>query len=227
MAPSIIRLALADDHTLFTRILSNYLSQQKNLKVILETGNASDLLLKLKETPVDVILLDLFMPKMNSIDAIKTINDDYPKIKIIVLSICTDLNIISNLLDIGIHAYLSKNEEPHKLVEAISSASQNRLYRNDLYTAALFLNKENSIKKSDFAPKTILNEREKQIIQLLWEEKSNKEISQRVFLSVRSVEKIRQDIKEKLEFKSIAGLFRYALEQGIITVPFELSKANI
>ena len=167
------------------------------------------------------------MPKMNSIDAIKTINDDYPKIKIIVLSICTDLNIISNLLDIGIHAYLSKNEEPHKLVEAISSASQNRLYRNDLYTAALFLNKENSIKKSDFAPKTILNEREKQIIQLLWEEKSNKEISQRVFLSVRSVEKIRQDIKEKLEFKSIAGLFRYALEQGIITVPFELSKANI
>lgn len=221
-----IRIAVTDDHTLFRKILSDYLSQQANIQIPIQAENSTELLYKLKYSAVDVLIMDLFMPNSDSFETIGNIYKEYPNIKIIVLSVCTDLQIISGLVELGIYAYLSKAEDPEKLVQAIYAAWQNKIYRNTLLTDALFFSKEGDQKKQKPGGGVTLNKREKQIIQFLWEEKTNKEISQSLYLSVRSVEKIRQDIKDKVGHKSIAGLFRYALDQGIIVVKLTLRGAH-
>jgi DNA-binding NarL/FixJ family response regulator len=215
MSKKSIDLALVDDHILFRQILSDFLSQN-NFNVTLQAANATELLDKLKDSQVDIILMDLFMPKLNSIDAIKIIRHEFPHKKLIVLSMCTDVKIVSGLLDLGINAYVSKSEEPKNLIQAIEATAEDKIFRNHLFTEALFLNKEIAEKKTSSKAIT-LDDREKQVIQLLWEEKSNKEIAEKLYLSIRTVEKIRQDLKEKLGFKSVAGLFRYALSQGLIS----------
>jgi DNA-binding NarL/FixJ family response regulator len=216
MGVPLINLAIADDHTLFRKVLSEYLSSQKNIRVNIHAADASDLLNKLKSSATDIIILDLFTPGMNVFDVIKIITEEFPFLKIIMLSMCQDLNVISSLLDLGINAYISKNDDPVDLIQAISAVADNRIYRNYLFTEALFSSKENYMnRKANNAPE--LDEREKKVIQRLWEEMTNREIAKEFYLSIRSVEKIRQDLKGKLGFKSIAGLFKYGLDRGIIS----------
>lgn len=206
-----------DDHSLFRNVLAEFLSQQSNLRVKIKVDNCKDLLFRLKDNPIDILLLDIFIPHNNCHETIDAIHREYPDIKIIIVSICTDVQIISQLVDLGIHSFISKNDEPNNLLEAIAAVSEDRIYRNYLYTEALFLNKENNSTRENVVIAN-LSEREKEIIRLMWSEKTNKEIAKLVFLSPRSIEKIRQDLKEKLGIKSIAGVFKFALLQGIISI---------
>jgi len=189
----------------------------------MEADNAIDLLDRLKETRVDIILLDLFMPKLSGIDAVTIIRNEYPGIKIIIVTLCTDLKIVRGILNLGIYAYVSKNEDPSHLYQAIMFASEGRIYRNHLFTEALYQDKEKEIRRGLKKTEVSLDEREKKIIQLLWEDKSNKEIASIVHLSISSIEKIKQELKERLVVKSIAGLFSYALQHGIISIQKNLT----
>jgi DNA-binding NarL/FixJ family response regulator len=163
------------------------------------------------------------MPGLNGNEAVNLMRREYPDIKILVLSMSNDMDLISDLLDSGIHGYISKSDEPEDLVQAIYTVSDNRIYHNKIYTEALYWNKQNTIRARNEGARALLNEREKKILQLLWEEKSNKEIADELFLGVRSVEKIRQDIKEKIGAKSTVGLLKYAIEKKIIAVGFRSS----
>jgi DNA-binding NarL/FixJ family response regulator len=210
-----VKLAVVDDHILFRKTLSNYLSDQDNMDVIIQSGGISELFPKLKGSRVDVLLLDVFMPNCNGCDAIEMIRREFPAVKILILSMSSDMDMISDLLEAGIHGYISKSDEPENLLQAIIAASEGRIYRNRLFTEALYWNKQNTIKT--FSPvNPSLSDREKKILQLLWEEKSNKEIADELFLGIRSIEKIRQDIKEKIGAKSTVGLIKYAIQEKII-----------
>lgn len=134
---------------------------------------------------------------------------------------CTDSDLISDLLDMGIHGYISKSDEPEELLQAIRAAAENRIYRNRLFTEALYRHKQNTFRAYSDGNTVLLNDREKKILQLLWEEKSNKEIADALYLGVRSVEKIRQDMKEKVGAKSTVGLLKYAIAKRIIGVSLQ------
>jgi DNA-binding NarL/FixJ family response regulator len=211
-----INLAIVDDHSLFRKMLKNFLSDQKNINVFVEASNIFDLRDKLKGTSIDVLLMDIFMPELNGNDALKMIREEYPLLKILVLSMSTDMDLISDMLDSGIHGYLSKADEPENLLDAIVAASENRIYRNRLFTEALYWNKQNNKMPYSSGSEAVLNDREKKILQLIWEEKSNKEISDELFLGIRSVEKNRQDMKEKIGAKSTVGLLKYAISKRIV-----------
>jgi DNA-binding NarL/FixJ family response regulator len=184
-----------------------------------------ELMEKLKSTAVDVLIMDSLVPGMNGIDAVTTIRTKFPSIRILVLSASTDMDLISDLLESGIHGYISKSEEPEELLKAIQVISENRIYRNRLFTEALYWNKQNSINLKHYEGLMIsLNEREKRILCLIWEEKSNKEIAEELFLGVRSIEKIRQDMKEKISVKSTIGLIKYAISKRIIGVSARASE---
>ncbi|MBN9381677.1 MAG: response regulator transcription factor [Chitinophagaceae bacterium] len=218
-----INLAIVDDHALFRKTLKNFLSEQHNMNVVVQASDIFDLLNKLKSVPVDVLLMDLFMPELNENEALKLVRSEHPDIRILILSMSTDMDLISDLLDTGIHGYVSKGDEPEDLLQAIKAVSENRLYRNRLITEALYRSREHNINtKADNERLTVnLNEREKKILQLIWEEKSNKEIAEELFLGIRSIEKIRQDLKEKIAVKSTVGLLKYAISRKIIRVgPF-------
>jgi DNA-binding NarL/FixJ family response regulator len=211
-----IRVAIVDNQTLFRKAVKNYLSEQKDIHVVIQASGMFDLLDQLKGTYIDVLVTDLFLHDVSGNDAVELIRSKYPDIKIVILSSCNDLDLISDLLDSGIHGYVSKSNEPEELVDAICQASQNRITHTGILTEALYMNKEKSIKAQGSRDIAILNEREKRILQLLWEEKTNKEIADDLILGIRSVEKIRQDIKEKLGVKSTVGLLKYAIDKKII-----------
>jgi DNA-binding NarL/FixJ family response regulator len=212
-----INLGIVDDHALFRKTLKSFLSEQDNLTIAIQASDIFDLLTKLKTSTVDILVMDIFLPELNGNDALNIIRKDYPSMKILVLSMSTDLDLISDLLDAGIHGYISKADEPEELLQAIEAVADNRIYRNRIFTEALYWSKQNDMKsfKESMAQ---LNEREKKILQLIWEEKSNKEIADELFLGIRSVEKIRQDMKEKIGVKSTVGLLKYAIHKKIIGV---------
>jgi len=213
-----INLAIVDDHALFRKTLRNFLSEQPNINVLLMAADMFDLFNKLKTSPIDVLLMDIFLPELNGNEALKAIRREYPDMKILILSMSTDMDLISDLQDTGIHGYISKADEPEELMQAIRAVADNRIYRNRIFTEALYWNKQHKVKSSAEQPHGILNDREKKMLQLIWEEKSNKEIADELFLGVRSVEKIRQDMKEKVGVRSTVGLLKYAISKRIIGV---------
>lgn len=219
-----INVALVDDHTLFRKTLKNFLDDQKDINVAVQASDIFDLFNQLKGLSIDLLLMDIFLPELNGNDALEAVKSQYPGIKVVVLSMCTDTNMISDLLQAGIYAYISKGDEPEELLQAIWTAADNRLYRNRLFTEALYLSRQKDILSIPDRKIASINERERRILQLIWEEKSNKEIADELFLGVRSVEKIRQDLKEKIGVKSTVGMLKYAIEKKIIYTSLRLFK---
>lgn len=211
-----IKLAIADDHSLVRKSINSYLSQQTNLNVVFQASDAAELLYKLADSTIDILLTELFMPEP-MLDVLPKIRQRYPEIKILVLSMSTDLDLVSEILDIGVHGCLSKSDDPEELIMAIIAASHNQIYRNRLYTEALYWNKQQKVGK-EVKERVLLTEREKKILALLWEEKSDKEIADEIYLSVKSVEKIKHDMKEKLGVRSTIGLLKHAVEKRIISI---------
>jgi DNA-binding NarL/FixJ family response regulator len=213
-----INLAMVDEYPLFIKVLKNYLGEQKDIDVVFHTSDLPDLFEKLKHFTVDLLLIDVSISQQDVLEALTAIRNSYPKIRVLVLSKSTDISLVNDLLDLGIHGYISKMDDPEELVQAIISVAEGKIHRNKLFTEALYLNKQNNSRIYTAMDLVSLNEREKKVLQLLWEEKSNKEIADEVFLSVRSIEKIRQDMKEKLGIKSTVGLLKYAISKKIISV---------
>jgi DNA-binding NarL/FixJ family response regulator len=216
MLPKLINVGILDDHIMFRKTLKNYLCEIRNLNVVIQSSDIPDLLNKLKQFQVHILLMDIFMPNLNGAEALKLIKEEYPEIKILILSTCTDMELLSNLLDLGVYGIVSKADEPEELIHAITSLSEGKLYRSTLLTEVIYWNKQTNIKKGLESLNITLSDREIKILQLLWEEKSNKEIASELYLSVRSIEKIRQDMKEKLQTKSTIGLLKYAIQKRII-----------
>ncbi|OQP54231.1 DNA-binding response regulator [Niastella yeongjuensis] len=222
-----INVAIVDDHTLFRKTLKAYITEQRNLNVVISSPDVPDLLNKLKDFTVHVLIMDVYMPKVSGNEAVNLIRSKYPDIKILVLSMCTDMDLLSDMLDAGVYSIISKADEPEELIRAITSLSEQRIYRNKMFTDLMYWNKQNTIKTYSYLRPIALNDREKEILGLLWEEKSNKEIADHLFLSIRSIEKIRQDLKEKIGVKSTIGLLKYAIEKKIIILnPWHLNVKN-
>ena len=206
-----VKLAIADDHTLVRKSIKRYLSQQTNLNVVFQASDTAELLNKLADSTIDILLTELFMPG-STLDVLRKIRQQYPQVKILVLSMSIDLDLVSEILDIGVYGCLSKSDGPEDLILAIIAASHDQIYRNRLYTDALYWNKQQKAGK-EAKERVPLTEREKKVLALLWEEKSDKEIADDICLSVKSVEKIKRDMKEKLGVRSTIGLLKHAVEK--------------
>lgn len=211
-----VNLAIVDSHKIFRKVLKNYLMDQEGFKVVADLTGIPEFFNYTKVPYCDIVVTDILFPGRVEGGTIGDIRRKLPEVKIILLSSCVDLPVIADFLDQGVHAYISKKEEPEELVRAINTVAGNRLYPSRLFTDALYFSRQISAKGGQKAAVADLSEREKRIIQLLWEEKSNKQIAQEVFLSVRSIEKIKREMKEKIGRNSTIGLLKYALSQRII-----------
>jgi DNA-binding NarL/FixJ family response regulator len=218
MSSSLINVAIADDHTLFRKTLQNYMAGQDDINVVLQAADIQELLLLLKDLDVHVLLLGTGVLKLLGCQTVKNIKSLHPAVKILALSTSADLDLLSDLLEAGVNGIISQTDEPEELLYAIRSLASQRIYRSKLFTDVMYWNKQHDVRTRAGSMQVPLNEREKEILQLLWEEKSNKEIAGHLFLSVRSVEKIRQDMKEKIRVKSTVGLLKYAISQKIVSL---------
>jgi DNA-binding NarL/FixJ family response regulator len=221
-----IKLAIVDHHILFRKSLKSFLSEQENIQVVLQATDIADLLGKLKTASADLLVLDIFQSELSAGEALREIRNEYPQMKVLILSMNSDMDLISDLLDCGIQGYVSKADEPDELIQAIYTIADNRIYRNGIFTEALYWRKQPNVKGFSNNLSVILNERERKMVQLIWEEKSNKEIADELSLGIRSIEKIRQDIKEKIGARSTVGLLKYAINKRIIRASSRLGASE-
>jgi len=212
-----VRIIIADDHRLFREGLVNLLSDSKDIEIIAEAENGMDAIEKAKELNPDIIVMDIGMPILNGVDATKLLCKEMPSVKIISLSMHSEKQYIKGMLEAGAAGYLFKNCTYNELIEAIHTVNAGKKYLSDRITDILiqdYLGKEESMPESD----SELTERESEILKLIAEGVPTSEISELLFLSVKTIGTHKQHLLEKLNLKTSTDLVKYAIKKGIITL---------
>ena len=214
-----IKFAIADDHKIFRDGIKMALSGKENLKMLWEAEDGKDMMHKITIKMPDVLLMDIRMPEIDGINAIQILRKEYEEIKIIVLTMYDDQQMINKMMEMGANAYLTKTTDPEEIYEAILTCMNDDFYFNDLVNKAVMgkLMQKKNVRQiyADSLPVTF-SEKEIKILQLLSEDKTTEEISKIVFLSPRTVETIRQNMKAKVNAKTIGGLIMYAMRNKLI-----------
>lgn len=208
---------IADDHTIFRKAMVSLLQSFPRVAKVKDAENGKELLALVKEQAPDIVLLDLQMPVMDGSETCEILYNRFPDVKVIVLSMHDSERYILHMMDLGARAFLFKNVEPDELEQAIYSVAEKDFYHNELIASILrkSLREKHNLKRPEF--KQELSEREREVMLLLCQEYSTKEISSRLSLSDRTVENHRAKIMEKIGVKNIVGVVRYAYEQGLLT----------
>ncbi len=213
-----IKLALADDQRLFRKGMALLLRDMAGVRVVLECANGEELLTALKTTKVDIVLLDLEMPVLDGTATMRRIKQEYPAVKVIVLSSHDEEQTIVSLMELGANGYMLKSAEPDEIDTAIRSVAQSGFYLNDTVNRATLhaLVQKKQVKPTfnDIDP---LSERELEVLRGICQELTTAEIGEKIFVSPRTVEFHRNNLLLKTGARNAAGLVVYAMTKGLYT----------
>ncbi len=211
-----IKVLIADDHEIFRDGLKLMLSAAEKLDLVGEAANGKELLKLIESTQPDVVITDIKMPIMDGVEATKHIKEHHPSIEIIALSMFDDEELILEMLDAGAKGYLLKNSDKFEITDAVAAVHEGNSYyckhTSGKLAKLIALNREKHDKKKKEAE---FSDKEKEIIALICQEFTNKEIGEKVFLSSRTVEGYRMKIMEKLKAKNTVGIVVEAIRYGI------------
>ncbi len=213
----VIKIAIADDHKIFRDGIRMALKEKQYVNIIWEAEDGKDLMEKVLLKCPDVILMDIRMPEVDGINAIPILRKKYEQLKIIVLTMYDEQEMITKMMERGANAYLTKTSDPEEIYEAILSCMSNDFYFNDLVNKAVLAKLQNKRAVRQFYPNPVkFSEKEIKILRLIADDKTTDEISKQVFLSPRTIETIRQNMKSKVGVKTIAGLIMYGMRNKLI-----------
>jgi DNA-binding NarL/FixJ family response regulator len=217
MSAQQIKVAIADDHKIFRDGIKMALKDRDYLKILWEAEDGRDLMHKLKLKQPDVLLMDIRMPEIDGVNAIGILRKEYEAIKIIVLTMYDDQEMITKMMEMGANAYLTKTTDPDEIYQAILTCMNDDFYFNDLVNKAVLLKLQHKKTVRQFYPNPVkFSEKEIRILKCIAEDKTTEEISKEVFLSPRTIETIRQQMKQKVGAKTIAGLIMYAMRNKLL-----------
>ena len=212
-----IKVSIADDHKIFRDGIKMAMGGKEHLKIIWEAENGKDLMHKMKIKLPDILLMDIRMPEMDGVNAISLIRKEYEEVKIIVLTMYDDQEMISRMMEMGANAYLTKTTDPEEIYNAILTCMNDDFYFNDLVNKAVLLKLQHKKQVKQYYPNPVkFNEKELKILKLIAEDKTTEEISKEVYLSPRTIETVRQNMKMKVGAKTIAGLVMYGMRNRLI-----------
>ena len=210
-----IRLIIADDHKIFREGLINLLAASKNIEIIDQAENGKQAIEKSELFNPDILIMDIGMPVINGIEATNILQKKKPDIKVIALTMHTEKHFIKGMFDAGAYGYLFKNCAYEELIDAITMVYNGKKYVSDKITEILI---DDYIGKPNIGGKdSNLSKREIEILKLIAEGKTSKEISELLFVSIKTVGTHRKNILDKLELNSTADLVKYAIKKDIIT----------
>jgi DNA-binding NarL/FixJ family response regulator len=217
--PNSIKIAIADDHKIFRDGIKMALGAKENLKMLWEAEDGKDMMHKISVKLPDVLLMDIRMPEIDGINALQILRKEYASVKIIVLTMYDDQQMVNKMMEMGANAYLTKTTDPEEIYTAILTCMNDDFYFNELVNNAVMgklMQKKNVRQNFSHVLPITFTDKEIKIIQMLGEDMSTDEISKVVFLSPRTVETIRQNLKSKANVKTIAGLVMYAMRNKLI-----------
>lgn len=209
-------VALIDDHDLMRQGLSSLINSFSNFKVLFEAGNGHAFITKLKPAALpDLVLMDVTMPDMDGYQTCNWLRVNYPKIKVIALSVMDDEDAIIKMLKCGAKGYLLKNTNPTELKAAMESVMDKGYHFNELVSNKIIKSINNSGMPENKKNNVHFTEREITFLKLACTEKSYKEIGLEMNVSSRTVESFRNNLFAKLELKTRIGLVLYAIKYKI------------
>lgn len=214
---NLIKVAIADDHKLFRKGVILSLRQHTNISFIIEAENGDELLTKIAEETPDVVLMDLRMPTKDGIETTKEVNRRYPDIRILILTMYEDERFVAHLMENGANGYLLKNADPNEIKKAIMEVMVRGYYLNNFVNRVL-LKKTNTRNKSipSLSSEIVLSDKEKEVVRLLCMEYTASEIAQKMEISPRTVESIKDRLMERFGLKNTAGLVFFAVKNNLI-----------
>lgn len=211
-----IRVAIVDDQKLFRGGLKMILAEDDAIEVVFEAGNGKQFLQRLAFEPIDVVILDVEMPEMDGIETLKVLHQQYPDTKVIMLTMHDSDRLINHLMQLGASGFLLKDEDPEVVRSAINRVASEGVFFRDYVSRALLKGSKQRKRNQDDAYHAKLTDRELEVLRLLCEEFTSKEVAEKLFISYRTVEGHRRSMQEKTGARNIVGLVLYAVERGIV-----------
>ncbi len=210
-----VRVLLADDHKLVRAGFRAMLDSLGDVEIVGETGDGREALELIRQHRPDVALLDITMPSLTGLEVAARVANEMQNVRIIILSMHTTEDYIARAVRAGVSGYLLKNADPVELELALRAAVNGQMYMSPTVSKQLV---EDYLRRMgpDAGPEEQLTARQREILQLIAEGKSTKDIAVTLDLSIKTVETHRKDLMDRLGIHDVAGLVRYAIRAGII-----------
>lgn len=210
-----INILLVDDHSMIRQGLKSFLDEA-DIKVVDEAKNGLDALGKLEHINIDVLVTDIMMPEMNGIDLVKEVRIKYPNVNVLALTMMNESYNIKKMLNAGANGYLLKDCTQEELIQAIKTVAEGKNYYSGEVMQIVMEGFGAKPKEKKRVVQDIpLTDREKEILTLICQEKTNPEIAEELFVSTRTIESHKRNLLEKTGCKNVAGLVIYAIERDI------------
>jgi DNA-binding NarL/FixJ family response regulator len=210
-----IRILIADDHGVVAEGLKHLVEAEADMEVVACVGDGREAVQVARDAQPDVVLMDLSMPELNGADATRAILQRDPKCRVIVLSMYAQREYVRRALKAGAAGYVVKRSAAKEVVEAIRAVHAGQRYLSPR-VADVVLEDYSDDKQDD--PLARLSAREREVLQLLAEGRTGAEIAQRLSLSQKTVETYRARLVEKLGIRDLAGLVRFAIQRGLVSL---------
>ncbi len=214
-----IKLILVDDHQLVRTGIANLLAGELGFEIIGEAAEAKDFFDLLKHKHPDIAILDIALPGMSGIDITKRLHNDFPGIRILILSMHTSEEFIFNAINSGARGYLPKNTSRKELVEAVYAIHRGEEYFAESISNVIlksYIKKAKSDVQDEDNSENLLSKREIEVLKLFAEGKTNQEIADKLFISIRTVESHKNHIMARLELKTTVDLVKFAIRNNIV-----------
>ncbi|MEA4931979.1 MAG: response regulator transcription factor [Lawsonibacter sp.] len=211
-----IRVFLADDHKILRESLVILLSQHENIEVAGEAADGQEAFEKIMKIRPDIAILDISIPHLNGINLAIRLEQQAPEIKVVILTMHKSEEFVSKALRAGVKGYVLKDNALEELIACIEAVNNDNVFLSDSVTKLVVNGFVNGLKDKIDMQKEALSSREQEVLQLLAEGQSNKDISAALMLSIKTVETHRANIMRKLGLKNIADLVLYAVRNHMV-----------
>jgi DNA-binding NarL/FixJ family response regulator len=212
-----LRLILADDHRLVRAGFCSLLAASSFVEIVAEAGDGREVLDQIKRHRPDLVIMDISMPNLNGIDALIRIKADFPETKVLIVSMHSDEEYIVRALRAGASGYVLKDAAVAELELAVKSIAAGRTFLGPSISRNVVNSYLKGLRESEGLLEQ-LTQRQREILQLIAEGKSTKEIAFDLGLSAKTIETHRERLMERLNIRDVAGLVRYAIRSGLISV---------
>jgi DNA-binding NarL/FixJ family response regulator len=213
-----IRVLLADDHKIVRDGLRTLLEKHADIAVLGEAEDGREALQLARKLAPDVVVMDIAMPDLNGIEATRQILSENPGMKIVALSMHSDKRFVSEMLKAGASAYLLKDCAFEELIAAIRTIMKGKVYLSPGIAGVVIEDYIRSDRKVEPSVFSLLSDREREVLQLMAEGKSTREVAAHLHVSIKTVETHRTNIMTKLDIHSVAELTKYAIREGLTTL---------
>ncbi len=209
------RIIVADSHKMVRQGISCLLNKEFGMEVVGEAGDGRAVVKLVKELKPDIVIMSVFMPNLNGVEAARKIIQELPGVKVLALSENTDRRSVREMLKAGASGFVPKQSDFQELISAIRSVVSNQTYLSPEISGMVVEGYIHQTAEKDNSAYSLLTSREREVLQLIAEGKTTKAIAKEIFVSVKTVEWHRSQIMKKVGAKSIAELVKYAISEGL------------